>query len=364
MLKRFSVTNFKGFKDRIELDLSFHKNYEFNNFAIKNDIIKDCIIYGPNGCGKSNIGFALFDIVNHLTQKMKYPQAYDHAIYVGNPNGLMKFEYCFDLDGKELLYKYAKNSKNELIEESLSYNGKEVFSRAPEFFSINKEEYAISTDVEESFRSSNVSVIGFLLASFPVPQDHYLIKLKRFVDSMLWFRCLEDRGFIGLKTQPQVLDEFIIENNLVEDFEKFLFEVSSQKFSFVTPQKGDKFLQCTIEGKTTLFRNIVSTGTSSLELLYYWMKNLNQVSLLFIDEFDAFYHFKLSSEVCKRLFSLDCQVILTSHNTYLMSNDLLRPDCNLIIDGKTIRPLCNCTDKELRWSHNIEKLFRGGAFDQ
>ena len=160
------------------------------------------------------------------------------------------------------------------------------------------------------------------------------------------------------------MDEFIIENNLVEDFEKFLFEVSSQKFSFVTPQKGDKYLQCTIEGKTTLFRNIISTGTSSLELLYYWMKNLNQVSLLFIDEFDAFYHFKLSSEVCKRLFSLDCQVILTSHNTYLMSNDLLRPDCNLIIDGKTIRPLCSCTDKELRWAHNIEKLFRGGAFDQ
>ena len=34
MLKKFAVTGFKGFKDRIELDLSKHRNYEFNGFAI------------------------------------------------------------------------------------------------------------------------------------------------------------------------------------------------------------------------------------------------------------------------------------------------------------------------------------------
>ena len=30
-------------------------------------------------------------------------------------------------------------------------------------------------------------------------------------------------------------------------------------------------------------------------------------------------------------------------------------------DGK-IKPLCDCTDKELRFGHNIEKLFRGNTF--
>ena len=77
MLTKFAVTNYRGFKDRIELDLSDPNGYTFNTFAIKDGIVKDLMIYGPNGSGKSNLGFALFDIVNHLTQKNK--QAFPYA---------------------------------------------------------------------------------------------------------------------------------------------------------------------------------------------------------------------------------------------------------------------------------------------
>ena len=90
---------------------------------------------------------------------------------------------------------------------------------------------------------------------------------------------------------------------------------------------------------------------------------MGQASFVFIDEFDAFYHFKLAFEVCKQLFNLDCQVFTSSHNTYLMTNDLLRPDCNFILQNNKIKPLQACTEKELRFGHNIEKLFRGGAFE-
>lgn len=96
MLKKFAVTNFKGFKDRIELDLSKHRNYAFNEFAIRNNIVKDGIIYGPNGSGKSNLGLAVFDIVNHLSSKMKAPEYYAAAVYAGNSASPMRFEYTFD----------------------------------------------------------------------------------------------------------------------------------------------------------------------------------------------------------------------------------------------------------------------------
>jgi hypothetical protein len=46
-----------------------------------------------------------------------------------------------------------------------------------------------------------------------------------------------------------------------------------------------------------------------------------------------------------------------------MSNDLLRPDCNFIINHNMIKPLNACTDKELRWGNNIEKMYRGNAFE-
>jgi AAA15 family ATPase/GTPase len=110
------------------------------------------------------------------------------------------------------------------------------------------------------------------------------------------------------------------------------------------------------------FDVIASTGTHALMLLYFWIQRMNEASLVFIDEFDAFYHFELSYEVCKRLFSLNCQVFTSSHNTYLMTNDLLRPDCNFILRDNKIKALCDCTQKELRFAHNIEKIYRGNGF--
>ena len=89
---------------------------------------------------------------------------------------------------------------------------------------------------------------------------------------------------------------------------------------------------------------------------------MNEATFVFIDEFDAFYHFELSYEVCKRLFALNCQVFTSSHNTYLMTNDLLRPDCNFILKDNKIKALCDCTPKELRFAHNIEKIYRGNGF--
>ena len=58
MLVKFAVTNYRGFANRIEWDLSKPSNYSFNTFAIKDGIIKNGIVYGPNGSGKSNFASA------------------------------------------------------------------------------------------------------------------------------------------------------------------------------------------------------------------------------------------------------------------------------------------------------------------
>lgn len=43
MLIKFAVTNYRGFANRIEWDLSSPANYEFNPHAIKDGIIKNGI---------------------------------------------------------------------------------------------------------------------------------------------------------------------------------------------------------------------------------------------------------------------------------------------------------------------------------
>jgi len=365
MLIKFAVKNFRGFAERIEWDLSQPSNYSFNTYAIKDGVIKNGIIYGPNGSGKSNFALAIFDIENHLSTKWKKTDYYKNFVYTGAPTSPVEFEYQFKFGNDIIDYRYSKNSIGLLSSESLFVNQKQVFKRDETVFEIDESQFKIDAAIKENFKQNvnSVSVINFLTASFPFSQDHYIVKLVLFVNSMLWFKNLDSREFIGLETASFNLEEFIIQNHYVDDFAEFLSKVSEQHFIFVTPKEGDKNLYCEIGGNSIPFLLIASTGTQALELLYVWIKRMSAASFVFIDEFDAFYHFKLAFEVCKQLFNLNCQVFTSSHNTYLLTNDLLRPDCNFILQDNKIKPLQACTEKELRFGHNIEKLFRAGAFE-
>ena len=60
-----------------------------------------------------------------------------------------------------------------------------------------------------------------------------------------------------------------------------------------------------------------------------------------------------------------CQMIMTSHNTNLMTNRIMRPDCLFILSRKgTLTALCNATERELREGHNLEKMYISGEFEK
>ena len=365
MLVKFAVTNYRGFADRIEWDLSKPSNYSFNTFAIKDGIIKNGIVYGPNGSGKSNFAMAIFDITNHLSQKWKKVNYYDNFTYTGKLNFPVKFEYAFKFRDDTLQYTYSKSPDGKLEEEELVVNNKLIFCNKNSVLTLDDVEFPMDSAVKANLanNANNVSIVNFLLTSYPLAKEHYLLKLQQFVNSMLWFRSVEKNEFMGLATAPANLDEYIIKNQLTRDFEDFIHRVSGQSFEFQEPKDDDKELYCVFGLGRIPFGKIASTGTQSLMLLYYWLKQMTNASFVFIDEFDAFYHFRLSYEVCKNLFALPCQAFTSSHNTYLMTNDLLRPDCNFILQDNKIKPLSDCTQKELRFGHNIEKMFRGNAFE-
>lgn len=362
MLERFAVTNYRGFRQRIEFDLSSPRNYDYCQYAIKDGIVKDAMIYGPNGSGKSNIGFAMFDIIEHLTTNSKNGNQYKNFTYSNNSLPVT-FEYYFNFNGQKVRYVYSKYPNGLLCDESFEVDQTEYFRRSSSRV-FNPDIFNLSESFIEEIRNNanNVSLVTSLISTYPLSKDSILLKFFDFVKRMLWFRCLEDRGYAGFESGSTGLDEYIISNGLTGEFSDFLQRVSGQHFDFVTPEEGQKQLHCLIDGNDMLFRDIASTGTDSIELLFYWYTKLDNVSLVFIDEFDAFYHFELASEVCKALFTLDCQVILTTHNTSLMTNDLLRPDCYYLIDGVKMKPVVDCTGKELRLGHNLEKIYRGEGF--
>ena len=218
MLIKFSVNNYRGFADKIEWDLSHPSNYSFNQNAIKDNILKNGIIYGPNGAGKSNLGLAVFDIANHLSHKWKKPDYYLNYASAYNYNQPVNFEYVFKFEDDTILYKYskvAKELKGELVKEQLFLNEKELFYNDAGTLRLNKD-FALTDMAIDSVRNSanNISIVNYLLSVVPFPKGHALLKLRDFVENMLFFRSLDNREFIGLKEGGSNIEEYIINNQL------------------------------------------------------------------------------------------------------------------------------------------------------
>ena len=366
MLTKFAVKNYRGFSKRIEWDLSHPSNYSFNNDAIREGIVKNGIIYGPNGAGKSNLGLAIFDIANHLSHKWKKPYYYLNYACASSINEPVDFDYSFAFDGHTVSYSYSKIAselKGDIISEKLIIDDKEVLVKDKNKLKIS-DEFGLTATAKQNLEESanNISIVNYLLSSVPLPKGHALLRLRDFVENMLFFRSLDYREFIGLKEGGSNVEEYIIKNNLANDFAAYLQEVSGQKYVFAANTQGDNTLFCIMEGVRIPFQWVASTGTRNLELQYYWLKEMSNASFVFIDEFDAFYHHELSYKICKRLFEGRNQVFVTTHDTFLLSNDLLRPDCFFILKDNEIKAICDMTDKELRFAHNLEKLYRGGTF--
>ena len=95
-----------------------------------------------------------------------------------------------------------------------------------------------------------------------------------------------------------------------------------------------------------------------------YLKEMVHGGIVFIDEFDAFYHFELAESVQRHLKQISgVQIFTTTHNTDLMSNDLLRPDCYFLLRNNSIKAIAELTEKELRQAHNLQKMYKAGAFN-
>lgn len=369
MLKEFRVQGYRGFKDEIVWSFVPAGDYSFTPYAVsETGLIKSGIVFGKNGSGKSNLGYALFDIINHLADGVeKDEDYYDNFAYANHADGLVKFSYLFLFEGQELEYKYSKTRGGLLSSEELTYAGQLIFKRsdqAPLYLAeFNLSEKA-RTDLDQGVNS--FSIVSYLLSSQPLPKGHYLLSLEKFVRGMLWCENLDIRSYMGTKTPREKVSSFIVENGLIGEFQRYIKTVSDQDYTLESATIGnEQHLFCLMDGEVIPFLMIASTGTRALMHFFYWMKQIErqEVSFIYIDEFDAFYHFALSKAVCRELFSLKVQAFLSSHNTALMTNDLLRPDCYFVIDGKSVKSLPQLTDRDLQWGHNLERLYRGGAFE-
>lgn len=368
MLKRFEVENFKGFKDRLVFDLTA-REYEFNKNLVVNGIVNKGIVYGKNGIGKSNLGIALFDIVLHLTDKERMPLQYlTNYLNLDSDKHYAEFKYCFVFDDDEVVYEYKKRDSFYLIDEKLTINNKEMLY----YNYFDKKNNFIDNDLVGNLKiellDNRLSVIKYIYRNTPTNQDSPLYKMMVFVENMLWYRGLSDgNAYCGFSNGGAALVERLYESGKKDEFEKFLADNDLlYNLEWRNNNGVHELIAKFSTGKKTSFVSIASTGTMSLFLYFIWsITAFNKISFLFIDEFDAFFHYEAAENIVLRLNgNKKFQTLLTSHNTYLMQNKLTRPDCCYIMTDNRISSLFNSTDKEIREAHNLEKMYINGAFNE
>ncbi len=367
MLKKFSVENFKGFKEKITLDIGSPNNYNFNSELIEKGCVTKGIIYGINSCGKSNLGLAIFDLITHLTEKEKLLRSYDFYLNMSGRKSFAEFEYIFVFDNHEVIYHYCKTDVNTLKMESLSIDGKEVIYYdflSRDGFTLLEGSDTLNASIKNESPISRVKYVNNNSILTDTEENQVFEKFINFVDHMLLFYSKESRGYEGFMNGSESIAEGIVNGGKVKDFENFLRENGIEYNLYDCEVDGKKAIYCHFDNKDADFFKIASTGTRSLALFYYWYIRMEQASFVFIDEFDAFYHFELSESVQKRLGKISgVQIFTTTHNTDLMSNDLLRPDCYFLLKDNKIKAISDLTEKELRQAHNLQKMYKAGAFN-
>jgi len=378
MLHRFEVENYKNFNNRIVVDFSKVGGYQFNQECVSGEVLGKMLVYGRNATGKTNLGRALLDIAIGVGGRIRLSRGM--FLNADAKRECADFKYVFQFDESELVYSYSKVSEHEMLQEELVVNGQRAFyydfrTKQGQFDNLALlgadtvvvERYldAMNNDEEESnVLRHSLPFLRWLINNTALQEGAVLLKLFHYVKRMSSL-TVGTSMYGGRSNYQQALD--IMYEDGLSDFEEFLNAMGVEcKLDILPLPNGEKELYFVHETPVS-FLESASSGTMVLLNLYIQLMMKKDASFLYFDEFDAFYHYEMSETVVKFFKKKypNCQVIMTTHNTNLMTNRLMRPDCLFILsrDGR-LTALCDATSRELREGHNLEKLYISGEFDK
>lgn len=385
MLKRFVLRNYKNFKEDICVDFGNIAGYQFSSDCVTNGFIGKMLIYGRNATGKTNLGKALMDMRESLFGSERFVRR-GAFLNADSAEDRAYFCYVFAIEGCELIYRYARCSNGALGSEELVIDGTTIFKcdfshKRWEFDhlshvdagNVNVERYLQSLDGSVNFSGSSE-----LRKEFPLPFLRWLVNNAAFKKDAILMRLIDyvnrmvriavgDTMELGSRVVDQGFFASLAEPEALKEFEEFLnmMGITCGLTLKILPD-GQSELYFAYEKLIPFYEN-ASSGTLALVDLYQrFVSVARNASFLYLDEFDAFYHYEMAENVIcflKHKYP-KCQIIMTSHNTNLIANRLMRPDCLFILSTKgTLTALCDATARELREGHNLEKMYISGEFE-
>ena len=337
------------------------------------------LIYGKNATGKTNLGRAVMNIKTMLLDAVSSVET-EAFLNADSEEDAAVFSYIFDFNGRELVYRYAKFSEYRLKWEKLEINGTLIFEcdfLEGKLAFPHLEEVEAETANVERYRQALEPVDGeqhllsflrWLVSNMALKDDSILIKLLNYVRDMTMVTVGNALTQFRKGIMTNIFFKRLEQENSLKNLEEF-FNVMGINCRLVLKKlpDGQRELYFSHKKLVPFFENASSGTLALLDIYRKIITAIEKSSFVYMDEFDAFYHYEMAENLV-RFFKKKyprSQIIMTSHNTNLMTNRLMRPDCLFILSGEgTLTALCDATEREMREGHNLEKMYISGEFER
>lgn len=408
MIIEFSVTNFRSLKDTQTLSLVASPGTELpkNIFSVDKynlNLLRSISLYGPNAGGKSNFIKALHSMKSIVVESAKSTQ--EGELLPINPFLLdpksktqpAEFEIIFIVDNIRFQYGFSATSKRIFEEWLIAFpknKSQKWYHRIwnpqeeiynwyfSNFFYGEKNTWQNSTRDNALFLSTAVLLNSKQLTPIYNWFRNYLRFLNpRMHTPFFTARLLEENKrekiMAMLKASDLSIENFVVEKKKIND--EILISEMPEEFKNIFRKNTKeaniykiKTIHKNSDGKEILFDLAdESDGTQKMFCLAGpWIDVLENGYTLVVDELNTHLHPKLAIFLV-RLFNdqelnkNNAQLIFTSHETWIMNQEILRRDqvwfCEKNENQETeVYSLTDFSPRKDR--ENIEKAYRSGRY--
>jgi len=371
MLVKFKVKNFKSFKDLTEFSMETTKLKnlkESNTFEVNNiSLLKSAVIYGANASGKSSLLDAMESmrrIIKNSISIAKTKEYFHQSFFLNvvTENLESYFEQEFVIDN--LLYRYGfEIAKDATIVKEWLYQKKlQAKARETRLFERNSQHFELGTLfkegrlIEEKTREN--ALFLSVVAQFNgetserilnwFEKFNVLSNIKNEVFKHNSFNKLEDTEFknkiikfiksadlniYDISKKNITFDELKKNDRNLENLPDFILtELKEKGLSTIETMHMQYDDQNTFEKFRSFDLSFESDGTQKLlALAAPVLEALTNGTVLVIDELDNSMHTELVKAIVKLFNSKEsnpnnAQLIFTTHDTNLLSQELFRRD--------------------------------------
>lgn len=341
MLCQFSFQNFKSYKKETTLDFQAATLPEFKDTLITEesatDLLPVCVVYGPNGGGKSNLLQALMCVISSIVKPVNdlNKNRQDFIIQQGikvmpflfdefSKEEPTEFRMFFRINKSEYCY-YIAIRNNEVISESL-YRKIITGKKSAMIFERETDGTMLGPTVNKKSINTNVNpkmpYLSFLAINYDIPVIN---------EVMTWFEsCIILTPNKLSERDMMIFNHLPYKNQFIKSLNDMDIDITDYRYDEVSHELFLKRNLNSIEYELPFSDE--SDGTRKLiTVLPVILLALREGRMVIMDELDSKLHPKLLKYIIslfknKSINKYGAQLLFTSHDMYTLKSTVFRRD--------------------------------------